>query len=332
MSSGIHLAAMGSYTVGGSAIEVSGQPVSAVAYSDGYTAPHDPNGHYWSGQAYVQYFVPAALRFPEPVLFVHGGGLTGSSWETTPDGRSGFAQRFLEAGIAVHVLDNVERGRAGFPALPSQWPGDPVVRSDEEAWDLYRFGARDQFASRIPFPGQQFPIEHIDELARKTVPRWSSTRPAQLDAVEQVARRIGRCILIGHSQGGGLVIEAAFRIGQRAAPASVAAVVAIEPHGAYDDTNQADLNGMPLALVFGDFIDQSNTWLELRKKALQAGEIWGRRGGRAELIDLPAYGLIGNSHMPMMDLNSDDVAHLLINWLDRKLLTAMLDAEPARIF
>lgn len=35
----------------------------------------------------------------------------------------------------------------------------------------------------------------------------------------------------------------------------------------------------------------------------------------AELLDLPATGITGNSHM-MMDSNHEDVLHLIIAWLD----------------
>ena len=48
------------------------------------------------------------------VVFMHGGGLSGSMWETTPDGRPGWSRLFLEAGHPVYVIDGVERGRAGW--------------------------------------------------------------------------------------------------------------------------------------------------------------------------------------------------------------------------
>jgi uncharacterized protein (UPF0262 family) len=38
-------------------------------------------------------------------------------------------------------------------------------------------------------------------------------------------------------------------------------------------------------------------------------------GGNVEVIDLPRIGIAGNSHMVMMDRNSDAVAGVIQNWL-----------------
>jgi len=40
-------------------------------------------------------------------------------------------------------------------------------------------------------------------------------------------------------------------------------------------------------------------------------------GGRVDTLDLPARGIHGNSHMLMMDRNSDQVAGLIQDWLAR---------------
>ncbi len=312
----ITLASMGSYTLGGRSLTVEGEPMREVTYSGGLSIAHDPNGRFWIEQAYVQHFTPAVRRFETPVLFVHGGGLTGSSWETTPDGRPGFVQLFLEAGIAVHVLDNVERGRSGFCAVHGEWPDGPIMRSEEEAWTLYRFGTVDEDGVRTPFPGQQFPTEQMDELSRRTVPRWISTRALQLQAVRLALRHLGRAILVGHSQGAGLVIEAAVHEAMADRGAEAAAVIAIEPHGERPPVDPGALAGRPLALVFGDFMEESETWQRLREEALAIGAAWTGSGGSLDVVDLPRHGLFGNSHMPMMDRNSRDVANFLVAWLD----------------
>ena len=38
-------------------------------------------------------------------------------------------------------------------------------------------------------------------------------------------------------------------------------------------------------------------------------------GGTVDIVDLPAHGITGNSHMIMMDRNSDQVAALVQGWL-----------------
>ena len=43
-----------------------------------------------------------------------------------------------------------------------------------------------------------------------------------------------------------------------------------------------------------------------------------RAGGSVDLVDLPDAGIKGNTHMMMMDRNSDEVADVIQNWLIRK--------------
>ena len=57
---------------------------------------------------YVQYFLPANRRGAVPLLMWHGGGLTGVTYETTPDGREGWLNWFVKQG-----WDVVQLGRGG---------------------------------------------------------------------------------------------------------------------------------------------------------------------------------------------------------------------------
>jgi pimeloyl-ACP methyl ester carboxylesterase len=129
----IALRQMGSFFVGGRRVRVVDQPLRPIRYSATFAEDHDPNGSFLIEAAYVQFFLPDVRRFETPLLLVHGGGLTGAQWESTPDGRAGWLTRFLEAGVACYVIDNVERGRAGFCAIDGEWPDRPLRRSDEEA-------------------------------------------------------------------------------------------------------------------------------------------------------------------------------------------------------
>jgi hypothetical protein len=42
-----------------------------------------------------------------------------------------------------------------------------------------------------------------------------------------------------------------------------------------------------------------------------------KAGGDAEMMHLPALGIRGNSHMLMQDRNSDQLADLVIAWIDK---------------
>lgn len=47
-------------------------------------------------------------------------------------------------------------------------------------------------------------------------------------------------------------------------------------------------------------------------------EMVNSRGGDVTVIHLPDVGLHGNTHFPMSDLNNEDVASLLAEWLHEK--------------
>lgn len=306
----LSLAAMGSYIVGGRYVSVSGQPLRELTLSSGLTVHSDPNGTYVIEGAYVQYFEPAALNGRPPILLVHGGGLTGSCWETTPDGRPGWLNRLLEGGFAVHVIDNVERGRAGFCALDDVWAGKPVGRSEQEMWSLFRFGLASDYDERRAFSGQQFPVSFLRELAARAVPRWTSNTDAQVSALTDAVRRLGKVILIGHSQGGGHVVRVAELCRE-----NVAAVVAIEPHGAPTCVDRG-LGLPPLTIVEGDFLVEGGAqWGMLREAWDKAASAWVAAGGSVDVLNLPAIGINGNSHLPMMDRNSDEALAAIVRQL-----------------
>src|SRR5262245_52261977 len=106
---------MGSFHVGGRVIEITGQPIKEIVFTPGgVPAKMDPNGKYQVEQMYVQYFLPQNRRGRLPLLMWHGGGLTGVTYETTPDGREGWLTYFIRKGWDTYISDAVERGRAGW--------------------------------------------------------------------------------------------------------------------------------------------------------------------------------------------------------------------------
>ncbi|MDH2340956.1 hypothetical protein QCM77_31770 [Bradyrhizobium sp. SSUT18] len=41
-------------------------------------------------------------------------------------------------------------------------------------------------------------------------------------------------------------------------------------------------------------------------------------GGKVDTFELPKMGIKGNTHMMMMDRNSDDVANLINEWIEKQ--------------
>lgn len=289
------LSDFGSYVAGGRLHVVDdGEPYDVQVTRDSRYR-YDPRGQFAVEHAYVQYFVPERRRDAPPVILVHGGGMHGSTWETTPDGRPGWLHLLLDRGYETHVVDAVERGRAGW--APGLWEGEPILRSMEEAWSLFRIGAPEDFQARRAFPGQQFPVAGLEDLARRFTPRWLSTSRLQVDALVAVLERTGPAILVSHSQGGEIGFDA-----QARRPDLVQAMVAIEPSAAPRDIGA--LADCPTLVVVGDHLDvdaqiaaRSALW---RGLAAQGAE----RRLPVRMFDTREAVAPGGSHMLMMDRHS----------------------------
>jgi pimeloyl-ACP methyl ester carboxylesterase len=303
------LRTFGSFYVGGERVELKGEPAQVLQLSTDLPAyRRDPNGTYSVNAAYVQYAIPEPSR-DLAVVLVHGGGLTGSGWETTPDGREGWYPSFLRAGWPTYVVDMVERGRAGWCPLPGYADQPPVLRSEEEAWDVFRIGPPEGYAGRVAYAGSRFPVAALDELTRQFVPRWTTTTDASVAALAELIRRLGRCVLVAHSQGGGIAARAAHQEREH-----VAGLVLLEPHGL--PAPERATPRLHQLLVSGDYVLETNLyrelewrWQEYRQNAVAAGDTVDR-------LDLPQRGVTGNSHMLMMDTNSDEVAGLVQQWIE----------------
>lgn len=303
----LSLAGFGSYHAGGRRLSVTDQPIAPIRFTaDTPPFAFDPNGDYRVEQAYAQWFEPAARRpGAPPVVLLHGGGMTGAMWETTPDGRPGWLWQWLAAGHPVHVVDQVERGRAGFNATPVRWPGQPIMRTAQEAWSLFRIGPPEGYATRTPYPGSRFPVAGFDRLVAQLVPRWTSTADAQARALvavlAEVDRRHGPAVLICHSQGG----EAAFRA-LASRPDLLAGLVALEPSGFPDPRDLgAGAETVPVTFVMGDFLDTDGLWSGLSDRVDKAVRCLDRLGLPATRIDLPSLGHRGTTHMMMMEIGPE---------------------------
>ncbi len=305
----LQLAQMGSFHIGGRDVTISGQPTRDLPLSPGgATARIDPNGTFAIEQAYVQYFVPSYRRGSAPILFMHGGGMTGASFETTPDGREGWLTYFLRRGWPVYNADAVERGRAGWSQT---FEGVPIFLAKNEPFERFRIGSGSgSYTKREVLPGSQFPVEAYDNFVRQLVPRWTTTDAAILAAYLAAIDRICPCVVIAHSQGAQFAFKAA-----EARADKIRAIVAIEPAGFGDPAGVEKLKDVPVLALYGDFIDQDTRWPTIKGNGLRYFDAIRAGGGNVSVMDLPQVGIAGNSHLMMMDKNSAEIAALVNRWL-----------------
>ena len=189
-----------------------------------------PDGRYLSGQAYVEYQIPARRTHPFPIVMIEGGGQSGSNFTGTPDGRQGWAQFFLGEGYAVYVMDQPGRGRS---ALRPEY-GETVQRPAE--WVQQQFTAPErsklwpQAARHTQWPGSGVAGDPVfDQFYAEQLPAVSSFAKQQelnRDAGAALLDRIGPAILLTHSQSGAFGWPIA-----DARPNLVKAIAAVEPSG-----------------------------------------------------------------------------------------------------
>ena len=244
---------------------------------------------------------PANRRGALPLLMWHGGGLTGVSYETTPDGREGWLNWFVKRGWDVYNSDAVERGRAGWAMYPDIFKGEPVFLPKDEPYGRFRM------------KGSQFPTDAYDNFVRQIVPRWTTTDDAIIAAYTALVDKVCPCAILFHSQAG----QFGFKVAQ-ARPDKVKALIAVEPAGQGDPKLADRLKGIPTLFVYGDGIETDKRWPTIRKNGVAFGEAIRAAGGKVDVVDLPKAGIAGNSHMLMMDRNNLEVAALVQRWLEQQ--------------
>ena len=312
---------VGSYHVGGRQVTLSGLPIKEIVFSPG--APPlkvNPNGDFEVEQMYEHYTKLAVPKGNYPLLMWHGGGLSGVTYETKPDGKPGWEMFFLKAGWDTYVSDAVERGRASWAKYPEIFKGEPMFRTKKEAWELFRFGKSYDTdpAKRQPLEGTQFPLESFDQFTKQGIPRWVTNDPATHKAYDELVKKACPCVIMVHRQGGNFGLTAALNN-----PSLVKGLILVEPSGAPDETKVdiSPLKDIPTLWVWGDYIDTLPFWQNIYKRQETFRAALNKVGGKGDVLDLPKTGVKGNSHMLMMDKNSDDIAGVIQKWLVARGLT-----------
>jgi pimeloyl-ACP methyl ester carboxylesterase len=177
---------------------------------------------------------------------------------------------------------------------------DPILRSLEEAWDLFRFGPAAGFEDRKPFVGQQFPVQALAALAERFAPRWIGTSQLQTNGLLAVLAHTGPALVICHSQGAEMTFDA-----YAARPDLFSGIVAIEPSAL--PAGRTSFAQCPLTLVQGDYLDVAPHWSARRDAWAALFTRVSKAGAPVCLIDTVTEVAPGGSHMLMMDRHSDAV-------------------------
>ena len=300
---------------------------------------------YQRGPMYVAWEAPDRVTRPHPVALVHGGTWQGTAWGDTPDGRPGWAQRFVEAGYATLVVDRPGHGRS---------PYHPEVVGPMSEPFPYEEGRHVYFPPEAGAAHTQWPFDPDDAAANDQFIAAFGPLPADLAAsqamdADRLARlldRVGPAILVTHSASGSDGWLAADR-----RPGHVVAIVAVEPMSppfattpgfgtlewgitaapvTYEpprataaEVRAADpaalripgLAAVPVAVVTSE---TSTT----APNGPAMVDFLTRAGAAAERVHLPDHGVFGNGHGLMLEKNSDESFAVVRRWLDAHAGTA----------
>ncbi|KTR98835.1 alpha/beta hydrolase [Pantoea dispersa] len=294
---------------------------------------------YQRGPMYVEWEAPKLMSRPYPVVLMHGGGFQGTEWFDTPDGRPGWAQRLVEDGYTVLVIDRPGHGRSPFH-----------VQTMGEMGPAFSF----ENGQKIYFPGTdkrhtQWPFAVNDGAAMDEFIAGYGPLPADLafsqtldaDRMAALLDRIGPAILITHSASGPDGWLTADR-----RPDLVKMIVAVEPMGPpfAEIPNigvmdwgpaAAPMNFSPLITSAAELkrkkpgsyqlpslIDKPILIVTAEASAFAAASpptaaFLNAAGASAEVLHLPDHGVFGNGHGLIYEKNSDEALAPVLNWINR---------------
>ena len=158
------------------------------------------------GQVYVRSQIPANVVHPYPLIFIPGGGLTGTCFEATPDGRPGWTSYFVQLGFAVYSVDQVGRGRSAYhAALDGPLRTMDVVEVQRSFTAPARYNIYPQAHLHTQWPGSGMSGDPVfDQFYASIVPFIPDDLAASRmrAAIGELLRRVGPAILVTHSQSG----------------------------------------------------------------------------------------------------------------------------------
>jgi len=293
---------------------------------------------YQRGPMFVAWEAPEHVTQPLPIVLVHGGTFQGTEWLDTPDGRPGWAQRLLESGYAVFIVDRPGHGRSPYhpDVIGPTGPPFPYARAKQV------YFSDDAAAAQTQWPFAEADSAAFDAFMAGYGPMPADLAASQVMDADRLARlldRIGPSIVVTHSASG----PDGWLLGDRR-PGLVAAIVAIEPMGppfsatpgigaldwgltaapvTFDpprasaaEVRAADpsalripaLAGLPVAVVTGEtsgFAPFGPAIVEFLVNA----------GAAAEQLRLTDHGVFGNGHGLIYEKNSDQALEPVLRWL-----------------
>ena len=285
---------------------------------------------------YFETFAPAAATVRATIVMVHGGAHSGACYQRTADGRRGWAYLFAERGYRSVVPDWPGTGRSGYIPLDQlngatvmeelgaliRSLGAPVIllthsMSGCYGWRLLELHGDiiDRLVAFAPGPPRQHPEDRAGLCGNRPRDRDRSIRSARAHRQE--------CAGDSHSRFRGAQAHRCEPIFPARAdrPGYAASLHPIPPNILLERQNlhgrqvrvsdPSKLAGKRVLVITGtDDLDHARevdgaivTWLN-------------GNGAKADFCFLGDRGIVGNGHMLMLEDNSDEIAGIILDWLE----------------
>lgn len=303
-----------------------------------------PNGTVQRAPLFTSWEAPENVRFPYPIVLIHGGGGQGTDWQTTPDGRPGWATRLLEAGYVVYIIDRPGHGRSPYhPDVVGEMGGPFPYEATRGLF--FPDEAKDQ-QTQWTFSRTSGDTE-VDQLVAAMGPLPDDLAESQRMDADRLGRlldQIGPAVLVTHSAGG-----PAGWLTADARPELVKGIIAVEPIGpafgsfpgigrldwgltaapigyaqnfaTAEEVQDADssqlaipgLRDLPIILVTGG----ASAFASFAQEVV---DFLNTAGADTRWLHLPEHGIDGNGHGLIFEANSDEILdvikHELEHWDD----------------
>ena len=321
----------GSFLAGGTVVTAPGE-------YKGTTEPRNNAGETLHGDhAYVFYQVPKKAHH-NSMVFLHGYGQSAKTWETTPDGRDGFQNIFLEKGYKTYLVDEPRRGRAGRSTVAATINARP----DDQLWyNNFRIGLWPDYYNNAAVPKDAASREQF--FRAMTPDTGAFDQNVVVKAMTAVFEKSGDGVLVTHSAGGGPDGERLWlhpmlkyyrsRTGNISLPEGEVPPVeeTTSPFPARGTAVPMDqfmkLTKIPIVVYFGDNIPKGpvpvanwgeDNWRVRWNLAKEWEKVMKKYGGDVQVISLPDVGIKGNTHFMMADINNKEVANEMERWMKEK--------------